>query len=512
MSVATARRVPPRCAAAAATAAAARAIAVAPALMLALALASCAVGPNYHRAPAPTDDRYTPETLPAQTVSTGVTGGEPQRFEFGRDLPGEWWTLFGSAQLDTLIRQAMASYPDIAAQQAALREARANLSAQVGAFYPQLQGTAQATREQSAALAPGFPSFIYNLFYGAVNVSYTFDVFGKERRTLEGLQAQAVQQDFQLEASYLTLAANVASAAIQIASTLDQIAATHSILSLEQQQLGVVQRRFQLGSQTRADILQQQANLANVRATLPPLQQQLSQAEHQLAVLTGRSPREAAPVQLHLSDLTLPQDLPVSLPSALVAQRPDVRAQAAVVRQDSAAVGVATANMLPQLTLTGAFGGESFKFADLLSPSSNIWNLAGGITAPLFEGGTLRARRRAAVDTYQQAIAQYRLVVLQAFQNVADTLTALDNDAQALAAQHDALQTAQASLDLTQKQYAVGAVDAVTLLAAQQTYQQDRIAYVRALASRYTDTVSLFQALGGGWWHREDPGTLPGLR
>jgi NodT family efflux transporter outer membrane factor (OMF) lipoprotein len=484
----------------------------APALILALALTSCAVGPNYHPAPAPTDERYTHDALPAQTVSTGVTGGESQRFQLGRDLPAQWWTLFGSRQLDTLIQQAMASYPDIAAQQAALREARANVSAQLGAFYPQLQGTGQVTREQSAALAPGFPSFIYNVFYSAVSVSYTFDVFGKERRTLEGLQAQAVQQDFQLEASYLTLASNVATTAIQVASTLGQIDATRSVISLEQQQLGVVQRLFQLGSRTRADVLQQQANLANVRATLPPLQQQLAQAEHQLAVLTGRSPRQATPVQLKLSDLTLPQDLPVSLPSALVAQRPDVRAQAAVVHQESAAIGVATANLLPQITLSGDFGDESFKFATLISPRSSIWSLGGGITAPLFEGGTLRARRRAAVDAYEQAIAQYRLVVLQAFQNVADTLTALDNDAQALSVQHDAVQTAQANLDLIQKEYAVGAVDSVTLLTAQQNYQQDRIAYVRALASRYTDTVSLFQSLGGGWWHRNDPGTLPGLR
>jgi NodT family efflux transporter outer membrane factor (OMF) lipoprotein len=484
------------------------------AVAMALALASCAVGPNYHPAPAPTGSRYTREALPAQTAATGVAGGQAQHFEAGRDLPAEWWTLFGSNALDSLIGQAMASYPDIAAQQAALREARENVRAETGAFFPQLQGSGEALRqkESGAAIAPGFPSLIYSVFYTTVNVSYTFDVFGKERRTVEGLQAQAVQQDFELEASYLTLLSNVASTAIQLASTRDQIEATRSIISLEQQQLGVVQGLFGLGSKTRADVLQQQANLAAVRATLPPLQQQLSQAEHELALLIGRSPPQAAPPQLHLSDLTLPQDLPVSLPSALVAQRPDVRAQAAAVHAASAAVGVATANMLPQLTLTGAFGNEALKVDQLFSPASNVWNLAGDLSAPLFEGGTLRARRRAAVDAYQQSAAQYRLVVLQAFQQVADTLTALDNDAQALSTQHDALDTWQASLELTQKQYAVGAVDAVTLLAAQQNYQQARLAYVRALAARYTDTVTLFQALGGGWWHRNDPGALPGLR
>ncbi len=483
---------------------------------LTLALSACAVGPNYHPPARPAQDGYTPEALPARTASTGVAGpgGEAQSFELGRDLPGEWWTLFGSAQLDALIREAMASYPDIAAQQAALREARENVRAEAGNFLPQLQGMAYGQREQESGseVFPGFPNFITNIFLAQVSVSYTFDVFGKERRTVEGLQAQAVYQSFMLEASYLTLTSNVATAAIQVASVRDQIAATNDIVALEERQLAIVQRRYQLGSQTRADILQQQSNIATVRATLPPLQQQLAQAEHQLALLTGRSPRDTTPIELELADLNLPQDLPVSLPSALVAQRPDIREQAAVVHQMSANIGVATANMLPQLTLTStSLGNGSGNAATLAEASSGIWSLAGEISAPLFQGGALRAKRRAAVDAYDQAVAQYRLVVLQAFQNVADTLTALENDAQALKAQRDALDAAQASLNLTQQQYAVGAVDSVTLLAAQQSYQQARLNYVRALASRYTDTVTLFQALGGGWWHRNDPGTLPGL-
>jgi len=486
---------------------------------VAVALSACAVGPNYHPPARPTQDGYTPEGLPAQTVSTGVAGpgGEAQHFELGRDLPGQWWTLFGSAKLDALIRQAMASYPDIAAQQAALREARETVRAEQGYFLPQVQGSAQAFREQEsgAEVFPGFPNFITRIFLATVNVSYTFDIFGKERRTVEGLQAQALQQGFVLEASYLTLTSNVASEAIQVASVRDQIAATHDIIGIEEHQLSIVQRRYQLGSQTRADILQQQSNLAAVRATLPALQQQLAQAEHQLAVLTGRSPRDASPVELQLSDLKLPQELPVSLPSSLVAQRPDVGEQAATVHQMSAKIGVATANMLPELSLVPVetyLGNASGSVATLAESSAGVWSLGGQISQPLFEGGTLRAERRAAIDAYDQALAQYRLVVLQAFQNVADTLTALQNDAQALKAQRDALDAAQANLALTQRQYEVGAVDSVTLLAAQQTYQQARLNYVRALASRYTDTVTLFQALGGGWWHRNDPGTPPELR
>jgi NodT family efflux transporter outer membrane factor (OMF) lipoprotein len=478
---------------------------------VALLLSACAVGPNFHAPAPPATEGYAPGELPKSTASTGVVGGESQRFLSGQDLPGEWWSLFGSAALDQLITQAMANYPDISAQQAALREARENVRAEAGVFLPSATGTGLADREKTSggAIAPGFPGFITNIFEANVNVSYTFDLFGGERRTLEQLQALAEAQNYQLEASYLTLTSNVAAAAIQLAATRDLLDATHQIIALEEKQLTVIQRRVQLGSQTSADVLQQQSSLASVRATLPPLQQQLAATEHLLAVLTGRFPHEVTAPELKLADLKLPQDLPVSLPSALVAQRPDIRAQSAVMHQASAAIGIATANMLPQLTLSGSFGGQALRFGSLLEPGSNAWSLAGQVTQPLFQGGTLRAKRRAALDHYDQVSAQYKLTVLSAFQNVADTLTALDNDALALSAQYDALAASQAGLDLIQRQYDIGTANYVTLLAAQQSYQQARIAYVRALASRYTDTVTLFQALGGGWWHRMDAGSLP---
>ncbi len=483
-------------------------------LTVVLLLSGCAVGPDFHTPAPPTTQGYAPGDLPKSTATTDVVGGEPQRFQSGVDLPGEWWTLFGSTALDELITRAMANYPDIAAQQAALRAARENVRAQAGVFLPKATGSGFGSRQKTSggSIAPGFPGFITDVFEATVNVSYTFDLFGGERRTLEQLQAQAEQQNFQLEASYLTLTSNVAVAAIQLAATRDLLEATHQIIALEEKQLTVIQRRVQLGSQTNSDVLQQQSNLASVRATLPPLQQQLAVAEHQLAILTGRFPHEVTAPELKLADLKLPQDLPVSLPSSLVAQRPDIRAQAAVLHQASAGVGVATANMLPQLTLSGSFGGESLRFASLLESGSNMWSLAGQVTQPLFEGGALRAKRRAALDSFDQASAQYQLAVLTAFQNVADTLTALDNDAQGLNAQHDALAAAQAGLDLIQRQYDIGTANYVTLLTAQQSYQQTRLAYVRALASRYTDTVTLFQALGGGWWHRKDPGALAGLQ
>jgi NodT family efflux transporter outer membrane factor (OMF) lipoprotein len=475
-------------------------------LALSLGLSSCAVGPNFKSPDPPKAESYTAESLPEQTAVTAVSGGEAQHFQLGHDLPGQWWTLFGSSELNTLVALAMTNYPDIAAQQAALRQARDNVRAQLGVFAPQVQAVFNQERAKisGATIGPGFPGYVTNLYQANVNVSYTLDVFGAERRQLEGLQAQVANQNFVLEASYLTLTSNVAATAIQLASAREQILATHEIVAVEEKELGIIQRQFELGTHTRADVLQQQSNLASVRATLPGLEQQLAAAEHQLAVLTGQFPHDAVPVELTLSDLTLPQELPISVPSALIEQRPDIRQQEALLHQASAAVGVATANLLPQITLSASAGDESLLFSSLFKPGSGVWDVASGITAPIFQGGTLRAKRRAALDALDQAAAQYRLTVLNAFQNVADTLTALGHDAESLSAQSDALGAAKASLDLIQRQYDAGAVNYVSLLTAQQLYQQSRIDFVRATASRFTDTITLFQALGGGWWNRND--------
>jgi len=479
-------------------------------LLITLALMGCAVGPTFHSPAPPASDKYTSKPLPSITQATEVSGGEAQHLQFGRDLSGEWWTLFGSAGINRLIQEAMNRYPDIAAQQAALRAAGEDVKAQRGVLFPQIDGTAAFQREKvsGASIAPGFPAFITNIYQATVNVSYTFDLFGGERRVLEQLRAKEQAQSFALEASYLTLTSNVAATAIELASLNDQIVATREIIAIETRQLDFIQRRFEAGSLTRADILQQQSNLASVRATLPQLMQQQATAEHHLAVLTGHFPHEIESPTVALSDLKLPEDLPVSLPSALVAQRPDIRAQEAVMHQASAAVGIATSNLLPQLTLTAAVGTESLRASDLFQPAAGVWNLAGGITQPVFRGGALRAKRRAAIDQYDQTRANYDLTVLKAFQNVADTLTALESDAQTLHAAHDALDAAQASLDFVKRQYDAGAVNYVLLLSAQQIYQQALLAHVKAVASRFTDTVTLFQALGGGWWNRSDPGVL----
>ncbi len=482
-------------------------------LILAFGISGCAVGPKFDTPAPPAADGYTAKAVPEQTAATAGPGGAAQSLHFGRDLPGQWWTLFGSADLDALIETAMSNYPDIAAQQAALRVARENARAQFGAFAPTVQGAMQQQRAEisGAAIAPGFPSFTTSIYQASVNVSYTFDIFGGERRQLEGLRAQVAYQNFQLEASYLTLTSNVAATAIALASVGEQIAVTHDIIEVEEKLLALIDRQFELGTRTRADVLQQRSNLASIRATLPALEQQYAVAEHQLGALTGRLPADAPAPNIHLKDLKLPEDLPVTLPSALVAQRPDIRAQEALMHQASAAVGVATANLLPQLTLTGAIGDESLLFGTLFQPGSAVWNFATNLTAPIIDGGTLRAKRRAALATYDQAAAQYRLTVINAFQNVADTLTALEHDAETLKAESDAVDAAEASLELIQRQYAAGAVNYESLLTAQQLYQQARIAQVRAVTSRYTDTVTLFQALGGGWWNRRDPGSMHGV-
>jgi NodT family efflux transporter outer membrane factor (OMF) lipoprotein len=501
------------------------------AIAAALALSACAVGPNFKQPAKPDASAYTREPLAPQTQATDVSGGESQHFQLGAELPAQWWRLFESAQLDALIEQGIRNYPTIRAQQAALRQARQGVRAQQGVFFPQVSGSLNPQRSKSSAseaqtqdivtlqaegipVPPGFtfpedsPALYTSVLTASVSVSYTFDLFGGERRSLENAQAQADEARFQLEASYLTLTSNIASTAIQMASVREQIAATHEIIALEEKELNLIQRQYDVGSRARADVLQQQSNLASFRATLPALQQQLSVADHQLAVLVGHFPHDAEPVDFELSNLKLPQDLPVSLPSALVEQRPDIKAQEMVMRQANALVGVATANMLPQLTLQASSGDQAALFRQVISSSASIWSIAGNLAQPIFEGGTLRAKRRAAIDAYDQAAAQYQQTVLNAFENVADSLTALENDALSVNAQFDAQSAAKASLDLIQRQYDAGAVGYVSLLAAQQSYQQARIAYVQAVAHRYADTVALFQSLGGGWWNRSKPQSL----
>jgi NodT family efflux transporter outer membrane factor (OMF) lipoprotein len=480
--------------------------------LVGLAMTACAVGPDFHRPEAPKTDTYTAKALPEKTAAAPVAGGEAQRFVFGQDIPAQWWAVFHSDALDRLIRQALADSPTLAAAQAALREAHENVRAEVGvAFFPAVDANASAEREKFSAAAfgqPGAKGSLFNLYNASVKVSYALDIFGGARREIEALRSQVDYQRFQLEGAYLTLTSNIVTAAVKEASLRAQILTTREILKVETEQLDLVERQFQLGAVSRSDLLAQQTQLAQTRATLPPIEKDLAQTRHLLAALAGRLPGEGAALpEFDLAGLKLPQELPVSLPSSLVRQRPDIQASESLLHAASAQVGVATANLYPQITLAGSYGWEATRVSDLFQKGSSVWSLAAGLLQPVFHGGELIAKRSAAVAAYDQAAAQYRETVLQAFQNVADALRALDADAAALKAQAEAEAAARATLDLTRKQFEFGAVSYISLLNAERQYQQTKISLVQAQAARFADTAALFQALGGGWWNRSQSDT-----
>jgi NodT family efflux transporter outer membrane factor (OMF) lipoprotein len=470
-------------------------------------LAACAVGPNFKSPAAPEDAGYLAAEPPKTTASAPVAGGEAQRFVAAQDIPGQWWTLFQSSEMNALLEEALKHNPTLEAAQAALKQANENVAAQRGAFFPSLTGTYQAQRADASLASFGLPGSgnnLYTLNSASVNVAYTLDVFGGIRRQVEALQAQADYERSSLEASYLALTANVVTAAVTEASLRAQVAVTEDIARSQRAQLDITERRVTAGGASRVDVLQQQATLQATLATLPALRTQLAQERDLLATYVGTLPARYDGGPIELDALHLPRDLPVSLPSRLVEQRPDVREYSALLHEATAQVGVATANMLPQFSLTGSYGAASVKFADLFTPSSAVWNLAGGITQPLFKGGQLLHQRRAAVAAAQQAAANYRATVLTAFQNVADSLLALAGDAEVLAAQTGAQQSAAESLRLVQVQYKAGGANYLQVLTAQQAYQNATLALVKARAQRFLDTAALFQALGGGWWNRSD--------
>ena len=472
--------------------------------VLTAAVSGCAVGPDFHPIAAPAVRGYTPEPLPPRTASADVVGGTPQTLRPGENIPGQWWTLFHSAQLNRLIEQAMKANPSLQAAQAALREADENVGAQEGYLYPSVVGGVTGLRERRLRYARGDPAGLgspYTLMNVGVNVSYTLDVFGGIRRQGEADQAQSEYQRYLLEATYLALTANVVTGAVQEASLRGQIAATLELIKDEREQLVIVRNEFELGGASEADVLAQQTALAQTQATLPPLEKQLEIERDLLRALTGHFPDQDLGEDFDLSTLELPQNLPLSLPSQLVEQRPDVREYEALVHQTSAGIGVATANMLPQFTISGGLG--TFAGAGM-NPGALAFSVLSGVAQPIFEGGTLLHRRRAAIAAYDQALAEYRYTVLVAFQNVADSLRALQSDADYVKAQAAAERSASESYRVAREQYQAGYIAYPSLLAAQYAYQQTLLTLVQAEASRYADTAALFQALGGGWWNRSD--------
>jgi NodT family efflux transporter outer membrane factor (OMF) lipoprotein len=475
---------------------------------LALLLANgCALGPNFKTPPAPDVSDYTARPLSTTAASNNVAGGEAQRFAKGNDISADWWTLFHSGPLNELIEQSLTNNPDLKAAQAALSVAREDVLAQRGGYYPSVTAGFSASRQrQSGQIAPtpNSNAFLYNLFTPQVTVSYVPDVFGLNRRTVESLQAQEQEVHFQMIATYTTLTANVVVTAIQEGSLQMQIDATRQLVDINSKMVQILQYQFAKGYASQLDVSALESQLAQVTATLPPLLKQSAQLRDLLAVLAGRFPNQAPTEQFELSSLQLPQELPVSLPSELVAQRPDVLQAEANLHAASAKIGIAIANRLPNITLTANAGSTALAMDQLFTNGTGFWGLGAAATAPLFQGGTLLHQERAAKAAYDQAAEQYRSTVLTAFQNVADTLTALEQDADALKATATAADAAKTTLDLSQRQLHDGYAGYLALLSAEQTYQQARINLVQAQANRYADTAALFQALGGGWWHRAD--------
>ncbi len=474
--------------------------------MLAALLGSCAVGPNYQRPAPPAVQSYLPEPIAAGKRDADQSAG--QHFAADLPVPQQWWQLFGSRELDDLIEAAFHKSPTIAAAQAALHEAQENFLAARGAFYPtvQAQYSFERARNATGTLSPTLSSgqSIFDLHTAQVSVTYALDVFGGARRQAESLLSLAQSQQYQLGATYLSLAANVVTTAVQEAGIRAQLQATRDIVGAEQEALRILQRQYELGSIAMTDVMAQEATLATTEATLPGLQKQLEQARHSLAVLTGVFPGEPGQPQFELTALTLPQELPLTVPAELVRHRPDVLAAEAQLHSASAQVGVAIANMLPQINLTASAGGAATQLGQLFAAGNTFWSGGATLTQTLFAGGTLLHRERAARAALDQAGAQYRTAVLTAFQNVADTLSALQLDASAVEAGSRAQKAAANSLVTVRRNVELGSVGYLALLNAQQTYQQALLSVAQAKANRFADTAALYQALGGTWEQRQE--------
>jgi NodT family efflux transporter outer membrane factor (OMF) lipoprotein len=491
--------------------------------------ASCAVGPRYHRPAAPPNAGYMPTPLPRESASAPIHGGEAQRLISDRDIPFEWWELFKSPALNALVERAFRANPTITAAQAALVQAQEMVYAQQGYFFPTIDAGYSFERQKIAGnltvdnvpgvegngdnlLPPvqnlnGTPHthpLSYDFHTAQVTVGFVPDVFGANWRQVETLAAQKEAQRFALEATYITLASNVVAAAIQEASVRAQIAATRQIIAADEKSLAILRDQFRLGFAMRIDVAAQEAALGQARMLLPPLQTQLEQTRDLLRALVGQLPNQDVAETFELDALELPPELPLSLPAKLIEQRPDVRAAEAQLHAANAQVGVAVAAMLPQFSITGNAGGNADQFAWMFRSGGPFFTIVGGVTQPLFEGGTLLHTKRAADAALKQAAAQYQSTVITAYQNVADTLHASLSDADALAADVEAEHFAKVTYDLTRRQLEAGFVNYLALLGAETAYQQTLLTRIQAQATRYGDTVALFQALGGGWWNRKE--------
>jgi len=465
--------------------------------LILIVFAGCAVGPDFKKPVIPAGVSYTSSSLKSGPV-----------FVPGERIPQEWWALFQSRSLDELIRKALVNSPSLSAAKASLRQAQEEYRANVGAnYFPAVDADLSASKQKvnGSTLGQGSSqSALFRLYQASVNVSYTFDLWGGARREVESLKAKVDYSNFLKEAAYLTLTSNIVAAAGKEVALRGQIDATEKILAAEEEQLKILEKQMILGGVSRLDVLSAQNLVDQTRSSLPGLESLLASTRHQLAVLAGKTPQEEVMLpQFHMPDLILPRQLPVSLPSVLIEQRPDIQASLALLHAASANIGVATANLLPQIVLTGSYGASENHFEKLFKPNEAVWDLGAGVVQPLFHGGELRAKRRLALAAYDQALAQYQQTVLSAFQDVADVLRALEADAAAMKARMDAKAAADEALKLAGAQFQAGAISHLAWLSVQRQDNEAQMGLVQTYALRFADTAALFQALGGGWWDKK---------
>jgi NodT family efflux transporter outer membrane factor (OMF) lipoprotein len=463
-------------------------------------LAGCAVGPDFVRSDGPQVTHYSRGGDPTVTAAAA---GTAQQFKLGAEVAADWWRLFGSTRLDAVMADAIANNPGLEAAQASLRQSQDYLRSGYGIFYPEIDTAVGASRQKYNPLKIGqsLPASIFNLFTLSATVSYALDVFGGERRMVEGLGAEVDLAQASEQATYLALSANIANTLIAKAAYRAELDATEQLVALEREQVHLGEVQAQAGTVPYANVLSLRSQLASVEATIPQIEQKLVQSDDLLATLTGHLPAEWSPPGVGLAELALPSDLPVSVPSDLVRQRPDILAAEATAHAASANIGVATAALFPSITLSGSYGSNSTSTSTLLASRGNFWAFGVSAAAPLFDGGTLWYKRQAAIDGYQQAMAVYRQTVLNAFGQVADTLRALEHDAEVLRAEEEALAAAEQALHLVQANYEAGLATYLDVLISDTQYHQALVADLQANAVRYQDTVALFAALGGGWWN-----------
>lgn len=470
----------------------------------AAAAAGCAVGPDFVPPAPPAQTGFTRTPGPTQLASAD---GVAQSFAPQTKLRADWWRLFGSDAIDQAVAQAFEHNPGLDTARATLRQSEQNLRAGEGVFYPGISAGGSAERARAAPVSEGssLPGSVFNVVSLSATVSYPMDLFGGERRKVEALRAQVDDQEELLKAAYLSLSANVVNACIARAAYAAQLRATQELIELEKEQLATIEVQVKAGTSPYANLLSQRSLIASNEASLAQLNQKIDQAGHLLTALQGVAPDQAQLPGFELGELTLPAELPLSLPSELVRQRPDILAAQAQLHAASAGIGVATAALYPALLIDANFGKAGTSGAALLADGARFWSIGPSVAAPLFEGGTLRAQRQAAIDAFQAQEAVYRQTVVAAFQQVADVLRALEHDAQALRAFEEAQQTAAEALRLQQVSYRAGLVAFIDVLAADVQFHNARIAYLQAVAQRQQDTVSLYAALGGGWWNASAP-------